>query len=361
MSRAEINLTALRHNLNIVRSKTNARVMAVIKANAYGHGMIKIARTLDDADGFAVATIEEAIDLREAGIHQNVLVLEGFHNIEGLRLLKAYNLQSVIHTERQVRELETSGIALSRAWLKIDTGMHRLGFAPGQAASIYQRLKACDNISKPINVMTHLACADDERSAYTETQLSDFRQCIELMSLADDAELSVANSAGILAWPDSHTASHWVRPGIMLYGGSPVLGKTAAEFDLKPVMTLKSEVIAVHRFKQGDSIGYAQSYICESDCTVAVVAIGYGDGYPRHAQSGTPVLINARQYPLVGRVSMDMISVDVSDADDVNIGDQVTLWGEGLPADIIATHANTISYELFCALTQRVRFQYYAA
>ncbi len=361
-TRADINLSALKHNLHVARANTQANIMAVVKANAYGHGMVEIARALSTTDGFAVATIDEAMDLRESGVYQPILILEGFNRVDDLRLVYAYDLQCVIHNEQQIEILEKYKPTVSekglKVWLKIDTGMHRLGFSPQQVSTMYQRLLSCNIVQQPVHIMTHLACADDKDSNFTNLQIKCFTESMEALSLGEDSHISVANSAGLMAWPDAHANSHWVRPGIMLYGSSPVMQSNADQFDLKPVMTLKSEVIALHDIKKGDGIGYGQSYVCEDNIKVATIAIGYGDGYPRHAQTGTPVLINGKQYPLIGRVSMDMITVDVSPAKKLKIGDEVILWGEGLSADVIAEHANTISYDLFCGVTQRVPFYY---
>jgi len=352
-TRAEINLSALRHNLQVARSHSQSKQMAIIKANGYGHGIVEVARALSDADGFGVATIGEAITLRESGVYQPILLLEGFNRPQDLLLMYSYKLQSGIHSEEQIKILEQHASKPVHVWLKVDTGMHRLGFAPEQVSSIHKRLATIDNVQQPINLMTHFACADDRQSDYTTQQIKQFS---DVTKKFDQAEKSLANSAGILGWPDTH--ADWVRPGIMLYGGSPFVNGKAAEHDLKPVMTLKSEIIAIHNYKKGDSIGYGQSYTCEADMPVATIAIGYGDGYPRHATSGTPVLINGVQVPLVGRVSMDMITVDLRGYKKAQVGDEVTLWGEGLPVELVAEKAGTISYELFCGVTQRVNFTY---
>lgn len=357
-TRADINLSALKHNLQIVRANTQAKIMAVVKANGYGHGMVEVARALSNSDGFAVATINEAMDLRESGVYQPILILEGFNCVDDLRMVYAYDLQCVIHNEQQIELLEKNKPKNLNVWLKIDTGMHRLGFSPQQASVMYQRLQDCPYVRQPVHVMTHLACADDQSSKFTSQQVKIFNDSTAELALSDEAQLSVANSAGLLAWPDAHQNTQWVRPGIMLYGSSPIMKHTAKHFELKPVMTLKSEVIAIHDFNKGDSVGYGQSYVCDKDTRVATIAIGYGDGYPRHANTGTPVLINESLFPLIGRVSMDMITVDVSKAKNIIVGDEVILWGEGLSADVIAEHANTISYDLFCGVTQRVPFNY---
>ncbi len=361
-TRAEINLTALQHNLHVAHTNTQAKIMAVVKANGYGHGMIEIARALSSSDGFAVATINEAMDLRESGVYQPILILQGFNCADDLRMVFAYDLQCVIHNEQQIEILEKNQSKDDEkditVWLKIDTGMHRLGFSPPQAKVMYQRLQVCSIVQQPVHVMTHFACADDPDSSFTTQQLKIFSDSLDALNVNDETQISVANSAALLAWPDAHAKTQWVRPGIMLYGSSPVMNQTAEQYELQAVMTLKSEVIAVQNYKQGESIGYGQTYVCEKDSRVATITIGYGDGYPRHAQTGTPVLINEKYYPLIGRVSMDMITVDVSKSKNIDVGDEVILWGEGLSVDVIAEHANTISYDLFCGVTRRVPFIY---
>jgi len=353
-TRAEINLSALRHNLQVARSSSRAKQMAIIKADGYGHGIVEVAHALSDADGFGVATINEAITLRESGVYQPILLLEGFNRPQDLLLMHAYHLESAIHNEEQIKIIETEASNPHRAWIKVDTGMHRLGFAPDQVSSVYQRLAAIESIQQPIPLMTHFACADDKNADYTKQQHALFEKATAGFT---KSETSLANSAGLLGWPETH--ADWVRPGIMLYGASPFVNGNAADHDLQPVMTLKSEIIAIHNFNKGDSIGYGQGYVCEADMPVATIAIGYGDGYPRHACNGTPVLINGQHAPLVGRVSMDMITVDLRTIKKAKVGDEVTLWGEGLPVELVAEKAETISYELFCGVTQRVEFHYY--
>jgi alanine racemase len=352
-TRAEINLSALRHNLQVARTHSKARQMAIIKANGYGHGITEVARALHQADGFGVATIDEAITLRESGVYQPILLLEGFNRPQDLNLVHAYNLICGIHSEEQIAILEKHLNDPCQVWLKVDTGMHRLGFSPEELSHTYQRLAKIEHIQQPMTLMTHFACADDRQSDYTKMQHRIFTETTKGFTQSETTE---ANSAGILGWPETH--ADWVRPGIMLYGASPFAKGEAKEFDLQPVMTLKSEIIAIHNFKKGDSIGYGQTYKCEADMPVATIAIGYGDGYPRHAANGTPVLINGQQAPLVGRVSMDMITVDLRKIKNANVGDEVILWGEGLPVELIAEKAETISYQLFCGVTQRVNFHY---
>jgi alanine racemase len=355
-TRATIDLGALSHNLNLVRkSAAQSKVMAVIKANAYGHGIIDIARHLHaakkGADAFGVATVEEAIVLREAGIGKPIVLLEGFNHPDELQFVRAYDLECVFHNAYQLELLKHYRGAQIQAWLKIDTGMHRLGFAPAEYAEAYQRLQASDKIKQDIILMTHLSCADERENDFSHQQIDIFNQTV-----AQKAEKSIANSAAILAWPASHT--DWVRPGIMLYGVSPFEGQIAEELGLRPVMHLQSKIIAIQHRKKGERIGYGASYTCTNDMPVGVVAMGYGDGYPRHAPSGTPVLINGCVVPLVGRVSMDMITVDLRKCKNAKIGDTVTLWGQGLPVEKIAQHADTIAYELLCKITSRVEFEY---
>lgn len=352
-TRAVIDLTALRHNLNISRKAAHAsKQMAIIKAHAYGHGMVRVAQALDEADAFGVAIIEEAIPLREAGISKPILLLEGFTSAQDLTLIRGYSLDSVVHHESQINILESAKGEPVNVWLKIDTGMHRLGFSHEQAGLAYERLLNCSVVNKTIPVMTHLANADDLKDDFTLQQIKTF----EGVTGISGGERSIANSAGILGWTASH--SDWVRPGIMLYGASPFIGGTGQEYDLKPVMTLTSEIIAINHFKKGDPVGYGGTWVCPEDMPIGVVAIGYGDGYPRHAPSGTPVLVNGQRTQLVGRVSMDMITVDLRSQAGVNTGDEVTLWGGNLPVEEIASASGTIAYELLCGVTNRVKFEY---
>lgn len=351
-TRAEIRLQNLQHNLQVSRSTTQAMQMAIIKANGYGHGIVEVARALRDADAFGVATLDEGITLREAGIYKPILLLEGIQRDADLLFVHAYDLQCVVHHQHQVDLIEKSSKPVT-VWLKMDTGMHRLGFTPKTFNDAYNALSSTLQVQLPIRLMTHLACADDKHSAITMQQIDLFDEYCEPYPAN---EKSIANSAGILGWPQSYR--DWVRPGIMLYGVSPFVTGIGEDFGLKPVMTLYSELIAINQLKKGDAIGYGGSYVCERDMPVGVAAIGYGDGYPRHAPVGTPVLINGKRVPLIGRVSMDMITLDLSDCPNTNVGDEVVLWGEGLPVEIIAQHADTIGYELLCGVTRRVRMEY---
>lgn len=352
MRRTEVSLdlAALRHNLQCLRRVApSSRVMAAIKANGYGHGLERVAHTLHDADALGVACVEEAIKLREAGISTPITLLEGFFSTDELPLISQYQLDLVIHHVQQIDLLEQCHLASRlKVWLKVDTGMHRLGIAATQVTAQWQRLNALNGI-EVVGLMTHLANADDVDDSTTERQLALFRECCGELP----GERTIANSAGILGWPQSH--ADWNRPGISLYGVSPMIGGRGEQHGLRPVMTLRSEIIAVNHLKQGDAIGYGGSWRCPEDMSVGVVAIGYGDGYPRHAENGTPVLIHGQRVPLVGRVSMDMITVDLRTLPDAKIGDEVVLWGEGLAVEEIAEHAATIPYELLCGVTGRVR------
>jgi alanine racemase len=346
-----IDLTALRHNLARVRAAApGCRVAAALKANAYGHGLLRAARVLDDADSFAVARCDEALALREAGINKPILVLEGFLQPEEIDICRQHQLQAAIHHESQLRmlELATAGKPLD-LWLKIDTGMHRLGFAPTQVAATLQRLAACPNAASNPRLMSHLARADERTHPFTQQQLATFQAVTQGVT----TERSLANSGGILGWPDTHF--DWVRPGIMLYGCSPFSDSLGVEERLRPVMTLASRLIAVQQYPAGDTVGYGGSWRCPRDSRIGVAAIGYGDGYPRHAPSGTPVLVNGQRAPLVGRVSMDMITIDLTDHPNAHVGDCVVLWGHDLPAEEIARYTATITYDLFCKITPRVR------
>jgi alanine racemase len=348
-ARALIDAHALRHNLNRVRrAAPNAKVMAVVKANAYGHGLVRVARILLNANAFAVASFEEGLALRNAGVAHPICLLEGFFDTEELALLNHYRFMPVLHHESQLQQLEASrDSGPIDAWLKVDTGMHRIGFTPEAALQVRKRLEACPQVQR-IRVMSHFANADDTADPATQRQIDRFKSLVGGWGL----ETSLANSAGVLGWPQSHV--HWVRPGIMLYGASPLLGKSAAELQLRPVMTLTSRLIAVNRHRKGERVGYGGEWACPEDMPVGVVAIGYGDGYPRHAPSGTPVLVNDERVPLIGRVSMDMITVDLRIQAGAKVGDPVVLWGKGLPVDEVAKHAGTIGYELLARLPQRV-------
>ncbi len=348
-AQVRLSAAALRHNLTRVRSfAPAAKVMAVIKANGYGHGLTWVARVLSEADAFGVASVDDGIVLRRAGVTQPVCLLEGFFQGDELPLLAEQRLSAVVHHESQIRDLErVSGIAPVDVWLKIDTGMHRIGFDPQLAADAASRLRDCKAVGA-LGLLSHFANADNKFDATTSFQVRLFQD----LAASLGGERSLANSAGIVAWPESRL--DWVRPGIMLYGVSPVIGQGSAELGLEPVMTLQSQIIAISPRRKGEAIGYGGDWVCPEEMPVGVVAIGYGDGYPRHAPTGTPVLVNGRRVPLIGRVSMDMITVDLREQPGASIGDPVVLWGAGLPVEEIAARAGTIGYELLCHVTPRV-------
>ncbi|VAW73396.1 Alanine racemase [hydrothermal vent metagenome] len=349
-TRATIDLSAFRYNLQHARKLASAsKLLAVVKANGYGHGILNAAQGLKQADGYAVACLEEARQLREAGYSHTILLLEGVFQHQELAAVNQLSLEIVVHNSRQIEWLENTTLQSPiRVWLKIDSGMHRLGIQANQFDEFYLRLQACVNVDNTIVLMTHLASADDRQNSATEQQLNDFQSIIEGI----DAPESIANSAALISLPDTHKT--WARPGIMLYGASPFASSRDWHDDLKPVMTLRSQLIAIKNCQSGDKVGYSGSWTCPEDMSVGVVAIGYGDGYPRHANSDTPVLINGVTTRLLGRVSMDMITVDLRTVSDAAVGDEVILWGEGLPVELVAESLGTISYELLCQVTQRV-------
>ena len=348
-ARARIDAGALRNNLQQVRLRApRARVMAVVKANGYGHGLAWVARTLHEADAFGVSSMEEGIQLREAGIAQPICLLEGFFTSDELSLLAKHRLEPAIHCDSQVKMLARAAPDLRLSvWLKIDTGMHRLGFAPTEVAEAFKLLRGAPAVAE-VRVMSHFARADVPEDSSTQSQIDSFTA--QLRNLC--VESSLANSAGIAGWPSSHL--DWVRPGIMLYGVSPLAGKSAVELGLKPVMTLQTALIAVQQRRKGDAIGYGGDWRCPQDMPIGVATIGYGDGYPRHAPPGTPVLVNGQRVPLAGRVSMDMITLDLRTQPRASVGDPVVLWGEGLPVEEVAESAGTIAYELLCRVAERI-------
>ena len=348
---ALLDLQALTHNLRRIRTAApQSKIMAVIKANAYGHGAVDIAHALVEADAFAVARVDEGVNLREAGIGQRIAVLQGFINAEELALHSRYGLEPIVHHPKQVEILESASLDQPvKAWLKLDSGMHRLGLSVDEFADCHARLSRCPAIRQPLCTITHLANADDVEDSVTEQQLGLFGGQVSAMS----GERSIANSAGLLAWENA--LAEWVRPGLALYGVSPFPNRTAEQDGLKPVMTLRTRLIAIKPLNVGDAVGYGGDWVCQRPTRMGVAAIGYGDGYPRHAHSGTPVLVRDHRVNLIGRVSMDMITLDLTDCPSAAIGDEVTLWGEGLPVEEIARHADTIPYVLLCNVTPRVK------
>lgn len=350
-TRADIRLDALRHNLAVIRKRApRSRVLAVIKANAYGHGIEPVARTLADANAFAVACINEALRVRKAGVTNPVVLLEGVFSPEELPEAAAKNFEIVVHSARQLEWLRDYRGERLKTWLKLDSGMNRLGFKPEEFRMAWDVLRGLACVDGPPRQMTHLANADERDAEAVSGQLKIFDE----LTAALPGEKSIANSAGTLAFPETHR--DWIRPGGLLYGVSPVEGSTGPGEGLRPVMTVSTELIAVKQLKKGERIGYGGQWSAPAKMPYGIAAIGYGDGYPRHAPNGTPVLVNGKRAPLIGRVSMDMIAVDLRDQPDAQPGDSVVLWGQGLPLEEIARAAGTITYELLCGVTQRVNF-----
>jgi alanine racemase len=348
---ALIDLSALEHNLSIVRRHApNSRVMAVIKADAYGHGLLRAAEALARAEGFAMLELDAAVRLREAGYRQKILLLEGFFDVSELGWIEQYQLSTVIHHREQLAMLAVSRCrGRLDVFLKLNTGMNRLGFTLDEFPAALETLKANSAVGQ-ITVMTHFARADElGGSEGIDAQLQRFN------AIAGGRHLprSMANSAAALRFPETH--ADWVRPGIMLYGASPFADIAADELDLHPAMTVSSKIIAVQTLRPRDGVGYGHTFCTNQPMRVGIVAGGYADGYPRHAPTGTPILVNGRRTRIVGRVSMDMLHVDLSEIESAGVGTPVTLWGKGMPVDEVAQSAGTVGYELLCALAPRMR------
>jgi alanine racemase len=348
---ATIDLSAMRHNLNVARNcAPDSKVWAVVKANAYGHGLARGMRAFSDADGLALIEVDAAVRLREMGWQKPVLLLEGFFGQEDLSIVTEHRLQVAIHCAEQIEMIERADLALPiDVHLKMNSGMNRLGFKPEVYRDAYARLKAIPVI-RNISLMMHFANADDADNLWLPMPEQVRRFRAETGDLP--GERSLANSAANLMYPE--VAADWVRPGIMLYGGTPG-GRSADAFGLRAAMTLESEVIGVQQIAAGDAVGYGSRFIAARPMKIGVVACGYADGYPRHAPNGTPVVVDNHRTGIAGSVSMDMIAVDLTDIPNARVGSKVTLWGDGLPIDEVATAAGTIGYELMCALAPRVR------
>lgn len=354
---ATISQSALRHNLSVVKKHApHSKVMAVVKANGYGHGLINVARGLVDADGFAVLGLNEAIDLREAGFEQKILLLEGVFSPQELAIAASFGLDIVVHSLPQIEMLELA--ALKRpinVHLKMNSGMNRLGFVPADFSKIYQRMQACKNV-RLTTLMTHFATADEQPGI--TAPLAAFRQAVA--DIPDTCAISLANSATILRHPQAH--ADWVRPGIMLYGASPVTETPALAFNLKPAMTFSSEIIGVQTLHAGESAGYGNLFTAHKTMRVGVVACGYADGYSRHIGQnslhgvlyGAPIAVGGKLTQTLGRVSMDMLFADLTDIPEADIGSPVELWGSQVPVDAVAAAAGTVGYELLCAIASRV-------
>ena len=348
--RAVIDTQALRQNLKIIRERARgARLMAVVKANAYGHGLIPTALALPDADAFGVARLEEGLALRAAGILQPIVLLEGVFAAEQLLEAARHGFDLVVHDRRQIELLESMrGPHRFVLWIKIDTGMNRLGFRPTEFPEALERIRRLDPAPLEIRLVTHLARADEPGEPMTTEQVARFAAATQGLNYAR----SIANSAGVFGALD--LACEWVRPGLALYGASPFQARTAAQLGLTPVMTLVTAVIAMRTVPAGETVGYGGIWRAGRDSRIAIVAAGYGDGLARNLPSGTPVLVGGRRAPCVGRVSMDMIAVDVTELPGVTVGTSTILWGRDLSVEEVARHAGTVPYELLCGVSQRV-------
>ena len=366
---AHIRLDAFRHNYRLAKQYHGGKALAVIKANAYGHGAVQCAQAIaNEADGFAVASIEEALQLREAGIAAPILLLEGFFEAAELPLIVEKQLWIVIHSMWQVELLLAAELAKPvQVWLKMDSGMHRVGLSPEEYSGAYLRLSQHKNVAK-IVLMSHFANADNLNSMHTQQQIEVFQNVI--LGMANNVKnpsVSLANSAAILRWNElkrlnnsesTLSESQWSRPGIMLYGANPLNISLADQKEsLRPVMQLSSKIISMRKIAKGESIGYGSIFTAERDTLVGVVACGYADGYPRSAVSGTVIAVDGKMTRLIGRVSMDMLFIDLTDIPIATIGSQVELWGDQVPANAVASSAGTIAYELFCNV-KRVQFRY---
>lgn len=354
-AQAWIDLQALQANLAKVREYAPAsRVMAVVKSNAYGHGLLAVAEALSDADAFGVACIEEASVLRRGGCRKPIVLLEGLFEASELDYAATQDLQLVVHTHEQIQILaQGSDLPPLTVWVKIDTGMRRLGFSPEQAVDVAAALRSLPVVGE-LRWMTHLAKADDPADLFTKRQLDRFYDAVQ----DTQDECSVANSAALIAFPQARC--QWVRPGVMLYGVSPFVDGTGPALGLQAVMSLSTRLIAVKTCRKGEAVGYGGTWVCPQDMPVGIAAIGYGDGYPRHAPSGTPVLVNGERAHLIGRVSMDMICLDLRNQPQAQRGDPVVLWGKGLAVEEVARAAGTIAYELLCHVTPRVHMTHQA-
>lgn len=344
-ARALIDLQALRHNYQLAREVTGAKALAVIKADAYGHGAVRCAEALQDtADGFAVACIEEALELRAAGIRGPILLLEGFFEADELPLIVEHDFWCVVHSLWQLEAIEKAALSQPiTVWLKLDSGMHRVGLHPADYQAAYRRLLASGKVAK-IVLMSHFARADELHDPSSTEQLAIFDKARQGLV----AQISLRNSPAVLGWPQ--IPSDWVRPGIMLYGATPFDEPNAVASRLQPVMTLESKIICVRELPAGEPVGYGARFVTTQPTRVGVVAMGYADGYPRQAPTGTPVLVDGQRSQLVGRVSMDMLCVDLTDVPQAGLGSTVELWGKHILASDVAKAADTIPYQIFCNL-----------
>lgn len=367
-ARALIDLEALRHNYRLARRLGGGRALAVVKADAYGHGAVACARALEgEADGFAVAAIEEALELREAGIEAPILLLEGFFEAAELELIDRHRLWAVVQAPWQVEAIERARPpAPLRVWVKLDSGMHRLGLSPGEFVDAWKRLRALEHVDGLV-AMTHFARADELENQRTAEQAAVFKRVVA--ELGERPVVSLANSAAVLGWPalappssapsdrgeGSFEGSPWARPGLMLYGAPPFAAPHAQADQLRPVMTVESKLIAIRDLPAGEPVGYGARFVTPMPMRIGVVAMGYADGYPQFAPDGAPVWVDGRPARLAGRVSMDMLTVDLSGHPDATVGTPVQLWGDRVPVTELARHCGTSAYELLCGIKRMPR------
>lgn len=343
----------LLHNLQIIKEISKpAKIIAMVKANAYGHGIRSVSLRLDKyIDMLGVASIDEAVILRKAGVNAPIMLAQGVFEPSELLLASTEKFQVVFHNEAHIEWLEKARLPIPlQIWIKVNTGMGRLGFNIEQAKYYYSKLLSHPYIAKPIKIMSHLACADEISHPLNQQQIKLFKEFI----IGMNSEYSISNSAGILNFPDCHY--NYVRPGILLYGIHPIKGKTAADLNLKPVMTLQTSLISVQTLKKGSFIGYGARYMCPQDMPIGIIAFGYGDGYPFTARDNTPILINNVECSLVGRISMDMIAVDLTACSNAKVGDSAILWGDGLPLERVVEHTSNITWDMLTGVQHRVKF-----
>ena len=343
----------LLHNISVIKSKVGeTKIIAMVKANAYGHGIRSVASRIDKhVDILGVASIDEALALRKIGVKAPIMLAEGVFEAGELLIAAAENFEVVFHNPMQIEWLEKSSLPLPlHSWIKVNTGMGRLGFSIEECAQYYDKLNSLEQVVKPIKVMSHFACSDELEHPLNNQQILAFKGIIAELK----GEFSICNSAAIFHFPECHY--DYVRPGLAIYGVSPINNVSAESLGLKPVMTVQSNLISVKMMPKGSYIGYGARYCCAEDMLVGVIAFGYGDGYPITAKDGTPILVNKKKCALIGRVSMDMMMVDLRECQDAKVGDAVILWGHGLPIEEVAHYTNNITYDMLCGIQHRVKF-----
>lgn len=358
MSRATLAILStenLLHNLSVIKKQApRAKVIAMVKANAYGHGLRSVSLRLEKhVDSLGVASINEALALRRAGVKGPITLMEGVFSPDELLIASCEKFHVVFHEWTQITWLQTASLPTPiTAWLKIDTGMGRLGFLPEDAFDAYEQLLSHRAIAKPVGIMSHLACADEKDHPLNAQQTTLFKMLSDTLS----GPASLCNSAAIFTLPDHHYTT--IRPGISLYGISPLPDVTAAQLNLKPVMTLQTRLMAVHVARKGSTIGYGAQFVCPEDMLIGVIAMGYGDGYPRSARNGTPVLVNGIRCETVGRISMDMMTIDLRNCPHARVADPVILWGNELPLEEVARFTDNVPYDMLTAIQSRVTFHW---